>query len=375
MKQALLNNLKNLWGWRTDRRIVVFSVDDYGNVRLDSRAARERMDAAGLRVHSRFDAFDALETREDLELLFEVLSSVRDKNGRPAVFTPFAMPCNIDFERMAEDGYQSYRYELLPVTFEKLAARDPAAYAGAWALWQEGVAKGLLVPQFHGREHFNLKVFEEKLAARDHEVMTCLANRSYTSISSSGYSTIGCTAAFEFWEFDENRRFEEIITTGLDAFEKTFGYRSTYFTPPGGGEHAVLHRCLKNAGINYVNEALIKSEHQGRGRYRKSFNWTGKRYPAGTTAVVRNVLFEPAVESGCDWVKYTLKQIEAAFRWGKPAHISSHRVNFCGHISPENRLKGLTELRKLLQVIVTRWPDVEFMGAGEMTGLIPTGHS
>jgi len=40
MKQAILNNLKNIWGWRTSRKIVVFSVDDYGNVRLDSRQAR-----------------------------------------------------------------------------------------------------------------------------------------------------------------------------------------------------------------------------------------------------------------------------------------------------------------------------------------------
>ena len=41
MKQVILDNLKNVFGWRTRRKIIVLSVDDYGNVRLASRKARE----------------------------------------------------------------------------------------------------------------------------------------------------------------------------------------------------------------------------------------------------------------------------------------------------------------------------------------------
>ena len=52
------------------------------------------------------------------------------------------------------------------------------------------LGSGLMVPQFHGREHLNLKVFEEKLADKDHEVLTALKNRSYAGISNSGYSSI-----------------------------------------------------------------------------------------------------------------------------------------------------------------------------------------
>ena len=370
MKQFLLNNLKNLWGWKTSRKIVAFSVDDYGNVRLANRQARERLNAAGLKVHSQFDAFDTLETRQDLEMLFEVLSSVRDRNGRHAVFTPFALPSNIDFERIAEEKYCCYRYELLPVTFDKLAAMDPAAYAGAWALWQEGMRKGLLAPQFHGREHLNLKVFEEKLAARDHEVMTCLANRSYTSISSSGHATIGYTAAFDFWEFSENQRFEQILRTGLDAFAKVFGYRAVHFTPPGGPEHPVIHPYLLDAGVRYIDASLVKHEHQGRGNYKRNFNYTGKKSPLGMTSVVRNVVFEPTNHRGFEWVEYSLAQVAAAFRWHRAANISSHRVNFCGHVSPANRKLGLEALRRLLSAIVKRWPDVEFCSTRDLMAIL-----
>ena len=30
INKLLLNNLKNIWGWKTQRKIVVISVDDYG---------------------------------------------------------------------------------------------------------------------------------------------------------------------------------------------------------------------------------------------------------------------------------------------------------------------------------------------------------
>ena len=63
INKLLLNNLKNIWGWKTQRKIVVISVDDYGNVRLDSSKARSKMDKEGLKAHTIFDALDTLETR------------------------------------------------------------------------------------------------------------------------------------------------------------------------------------------------------------------------------------------------------------------------------------------------------------------------
>jgi len=370
IKQNALLNLKNLIGWRTKRKIVVISVDDYGNVRLDSKKARGNMNRAGLEVYNRFDALDTLETRKDLEALYEVLTSVTDKNGRHAVFTPFAMPCNINFEKMQDNNFEEYSYELLPETFEKLSEQQPEAYRGTWELLKEGIEKGLMTPLFHGREHLNLKVFNEKLEQRDHEVLTALKNRSYTSVSSSGYETISPMAAFDFWEFKENNRFRDIIEEGLDAFEKVYGYRSDHFNPPGGREHPVIHKVLKEGGIKYIDTPLLKREHHGKGKYKTVFNYTGKQNNLGQIYLVRNVVFEPTDDRGIDWISYTLKQIDAAFRWNRPAIISSHRVNFCGHIDSENREKGLGALKVLLNRITDRWPEVEFMAANELGDLI-----
>jgi len=370
MKQALLNNIKNIYGWKTKRKIVVISVDDYGNVRLNSKKARKNMDKAGLKVLSRFDAYDTLETREDLELLFEALNSVKDKNNKSAVFTPFALPCNINFEAMAKDNYSKYIYENLPETYQKLETKDIDAYKGTWKLWLEGIEKGLMQPQFHGREHLNLKVFEEKLQQKDHEVLTALQNRSYTSISNSGYASISISAAYEFWKFNENEKFKDVIQDGLNQFEKVYGYRSTHFNPPGGREHPVIHQYLKESGINYLDTPLVKNEHQGEGKYKKIINYTGKKNHLRMTYQVRNVVFEPTHDRGFDWVNYAFKQIEAAFRWNRPAIISSHRVNFCGHIDRKNRETGISALKELLKKIVHKWPEVEFMSSVELGALM-----
>lgn len=365
LKNDVLNNAKNVIGWKTKRKIVVISVDDYGNVRLDSKEAAANLEKAGIKPRNRFDRLDTLETKEDLEALYGALTSVKDKNGRHAIFTPFAMPCNINFEKMAEGNYEEYHYELLPETFAKLKG-----YEGVWDLWQEGMRNGLMVPQFHGREHLNLKVFKEKLAKKDHEVLTALKNRTYTSISSSGYSTISYTAAFEFWNVEENEVFNELIPDGLNAFEKVFGYRSDHFNPPGGREHDSIHKVLKENGIKYIDSTFIRQEHQGQGKYKKTINFTGSKNKAGLIKQVRNVVFEPTDNRGYNWVDYSLKQVEAAFRWNKPAIISSHRVNFCGHIDENNRKEGIAALQKLLKKIVERWPDVEFMSSSELGDVI-----
>ena len=370
MINKLKQDIKNVVGWKTRRKIVVFSVDDYGNVRLASRKAREELDSNGMKVLSPFDAYDTLETREDLEMLYECLDHYKDKHGNPAVFTSFAVPCNIDFERMAEEDYSHYHYELLPRTFEKLSASDPAAYKGAWSLLKEGMDSGLLVPQFHGREHFNVKVFEDKLKEKDLHLLTSLKNRSLTSLIVADKGQPGYTSAFGFREFSENQSFEDILEDGLDAFKKVYGYRPVHFMPPGGNEHHILHRYSERLGIKYMDISMVKKEHQGQGRYKTRFYYTGKKGPGALIYMVRNIVFEPVENSGSESVNLALKQIEAAFRWNRPAIISSHRVNFCGHVSPDNRKKGIEGLNELLKKITERWPDVEFMSASKLGNLM-----
>ncbi|MCZ4319919.1 hypothetical protein O4H26_13070 [Aequorivita viscosa] len=369
MKQLLLNNLKNIYGWKTKRKIVVISVDDYGNVRLDSKKARDKMDKSGLKIHSRFDVYDTLETREDLEGLYEVLTSVTDKNEKHAILTPFALPCNINFEAMASTDYQNYIYELLPETYKKLSSKDPLAYDGTWNLWNEGIKKGLMKPQFHGREHFNLKIFNEKLKNRDRDLLIALKNRSNIGLPYTTFKNLKYTAAFGFSEISELASLKEIAIDGVARFREIFSYGPSHFMAPTASVHDIVISALKPYGIIGYDSGIIHKEHQGDEKYLRSFNFTGKKNQSNQLVVVRNVIFEPSSESS-DHINKAINQISAAFYWNKPAIISSHRVNYCGHLDEKNRKIGLGQLRILLKEIVNRWPDVEFMGVDELDALI-----
>ena len=364
MKQKILNHLKNLRGWKTNRKIVVIAVDDYGNVRLDSKEAFERMSAQGLKVQSRFDVFDSLETKEDLEMLYEALSSVKDKNGNHAVFTPFALSCNINFEKMAAEKYEVFSNEILPVTYEKLSQQQPKAYEGTWQLWKEGIDKGFMKPQFHGREHLNLKVFNTKISKRDSDLLIALKNRSFSSISAADFPTINYTAAFDFWDPIENENLFEIVKDGVKLFEDVYGYKAIHFMPPTSKISDAILDKLGELNLKFVDRGLIHKQHQGFGQYKTTYNYTGKKGNNNTTFLVRNVVFEPTENTKA--TELALQSIEAAFSLNKPAIISSHRVNFSGNIEPFNRKQGIESLRLLLKKIVEKWPEVEIMSSAEL---------
>jgi hypothetical protein len=131
-----------------------------------------------------------------------------------------------------------------------------------------------------------------------------------------------------------------------------------------------MYKSLLESGIKFIDTGLIKKHKLDKGEFKRSFNYTGKKNPLGQIFFVRNVVFEPTENKGFQWVDYTLKQIEAAFRWNRPAIVSSHRVNFSGHIDPKNREKGLSALKELLNQIVKRWPDVEFLSTAELGSLV-----
>ena len=108
----------------------------------------------------------------------------------------------------------------------------------------------------------------------------------------------------------------------------------------------------------------------GDGKFEKQLNWLGKKNIYGQIYLTRNAGFEPSDPCGTHSIKSCLKEIEIAFRWKKPAIISSHRVNYVGFIQKANRDSGLELLDKLLKSIISTWPDVEFMTSEELGKLM-----
>lgn len=364
-KRKLAINAKNISGWRTNKKIVVFAIDDYGNVRVASKKARERLIKDGVNMSlNRFDMYDTLSTSEDLEALFETLRSVKDNKGKHPIFTAFSLSTNIDFEKVLEN-LDGFYYEKLPDTLMKLKG-----YESTWDIWQQGIKEKIFYPQFHGREHLNVKLFEDLLEERDYVLIKNLENRSFAAIHHNYNKTVGFTHAYSFDKFEENQAHKDNLKDGLKVFEEVFGYKATHFNAPGAREHHVLEKTMKDNGIKYIDTDIIKNEHQGSGQYKRRYNPLGKKNELGQVYMYRNVVFEPSMDDYTNWAAKCMYEIESAFRWKKPAIISSHRVNFCGHIEPNVRKNGLKALKSLLNQIVKKWPEVEFMTSVELGELM-----
>lgn len=371
LKQNLARNLSNLPGWRTRRRIVVIESDDWGSIRMASHEAFERLHRAGIPVErSHYNRFDGLESNDDLAMLMDTLVSFRDATDRPPVITGVNVVANPDFARIREAEFEAYFYEPYTRTLTRYPAHDRVA-----ELWHEAAQRRLLVPVFHGREHLNAARWMRALRSGNRSTLLAF-DCGVTGIPRRGIDgeeVPNFQAAFDLDTPDDLEDQREVLRSGLALFEALHGFRAACFVPTNGYFNGVLEKTLFEEGVRYVNTSKVHEEPLGGGRYRRRYRCLGMGNRHGQTYLTRNCFFEPASmehPASKDWVRDCLREIEIAFRWHKPATISSHRVNYIGWLDPANRERSLARLRELLGGILRRWPDVEFMTSTELGDLI-----
>lgn len=349
-------HLSNVLGKTTNRHLLAFFIDDYGAIINHSKEAQTKMSVEGYNIgKSRFTQYDCLETNEDMEALFEILMSFTDIHGRNVSWTPLALSANPDFEKIKQSNYSQYYYKTLDKTLAELKNHDKV-----YGHIKEGISNRIFVPQFHGREHINIKLLMDSLRGGVTEALIPFENNSLCSFKSAD-GKISSGMAFKYKDDDELASYNEIVADGLNCFEKVYGYRAVHFNAPGERESSKIDKVLFDNGIRYIETDKIKKDPIGNGNYRRNFHWNGQLNRCGQRYTIRNCVFEPTASMGFDWAEYTFKQIEIAFKWKKPAIVSGHRVNFSGGICSKNRREGLNTLRKLLSKVQNKFGDVEFV--------------
>lgn len=372
IKSRITTNIANIPGWRTRRHIIVIESDDWGSIRMSSLDAFDRILKAGMREdRDHFNTYDALESNKDLEELFNVLVQYKDSTGRHPVMTGVNVVANPVFERIKETEYKEYFYEPYTETCLRYPEHDRV-----YDLWKKGIEERLIVPIFHGREHLNVQRWLRALQNGNKSTLLAFEN-GVTGIYNgiNGESIPEFQAAFDLDSIEDLPYMKDVLNTGLDLFERLYGYKSKYFVPTNGPFNNTLEKDLFEAGVRYINTGKKQREPLGNGKYKINTRFIGDRNQYGQIYLTRNCFFEPTatgyvVPRNHDWVNTCLKEIEVAFRWHKPATISSHRVNYIGFLHPENRGNSLKQLDQLLREIITRWPDVEFMTSYELGDII-----
>jgi hypothetical protein len=361
----IFDNLRNISGKTVPRRMVIFESDDWGSIRMPSLLAYQRLKSYNINLIGkdalRYNLNDSLATSSDLTMLFDIITSFKDNAGNPCIFTPITIVANPDFQKIQSSGFKEYHYEPFTQTLRKIKGCERS-----FELWEEGIRGKFFIPQMHGREHLNVNAWMKALLSGDEETHLAF-NEGFWSFASKNEDLAGIDfqAAFFLSDPQEIGYHKRVIIEGLDLFFKIFKYKAEYFVPPNGQFNNSLNQVLVENGIKYRSVSKMQNESIGFGKSRKVINWLGKKDPSGLRYITRNCFFEPS-QPGKDWIDSCLRDIEIAFRWKKPAIVSTHRVNYIGALNLNNRYKGLLQLRTLIKSIIKTWPDVEFISTTQL---------
>lgn len=361
-------NVRNIPGWRTNRKIVVFESDDWGSERTRSKEVIQAFTQAGYPVEkSLMNLTDTLESNTDLEMLFEVLFKHKDKKGNRPVISACFNVANPDYQKIKNSGFSEYHYLDISQT-----AKQYLDHNRITDLYQEGFQAGIFHAAYHGREHLNAKRWLRTLREGNKDVLFAFDLDFYSLSGDFGPGLEkGFRATYDL-DFEKEYPFMlQGVTTGIRLFKDTFGFQSDYFVPPDGPypRNRGFEKVLMENAIQFLGGPGMQRVADGKGGYIRKHHYLGQSNEYGQTYITRNGIFEPQ-EPTRDWINYCLQDIKLAFAWRKPAIISTHRSNYMGYLDPKNREKGLKALDQLIRNILNKWPEVEFMSSAQLNQLV-----
>jgi hypothetical protein len=353
----------NLKGWHTSKKIIVIHSDDWGSIRMPSNKAREKLQShQEIKESNAYAKYDTLASTSDLEALFEVLHSVKDKNNNPAVLTANCLMANPNFDKIRNDNFEVYHYEHLTETFARYDNEK------ALILWKEGLNTGVFIPQYHGREHVNFSFWLQTLRENHSGVKMAFDYETFgLNFKRLTQGQINLQRAWDILLPNVESQINKSIVDGLNLFKAYFGFSSLSAIAPNytwSKDHEAL---LKDNGVismqGILNQRITKDDKQP---YAYKKRYTDISDSHGMSYQRRNVFFEPSHYSSNDVIDKALRRINISFKMRKPAIIGTHRVNFVGTLNVKNRDKNILLFKKLLSKITQIWPDVIFMSAAEL---------
>lgn len=339
--------------------VVVFHSDDWGSIRMPSNEVRNALHGRnGISADSPYALYDTLASKNDLEHLFETLAANRDSIGRPAILTANVIMANPDFEKIEASDFKEYHFKGLRETFEEYGTSD------ALQFWANGIKEQVFQPQYHGREHVNVPYWLQKLQEGHEGVRRAFDARVFgVDFAELKLRKNNFQAAWDFDNAEQEAYLLKSINEGYQAFTQFFGFKSLTAIAPSYTWSPAMERMLRKEGVKSMQSIIMhKVPNGGSDVYKR------KRHLIYTDKYqVRMAFFEPSLmASNYDNVGAALARIRQQISRGKPAFISSHRLNFVGTLDESNRERNLTQLAKLLAAIRKEYPNVLFKSADEL---------
>lgn len=363
LQQSLGNRLWSLYcqlrDLRTDLHIVVFESDDWGSIRMSNKNDWDELLKMGYAVDKRpYERFDTLESAEDLEALFEVLSKYKDVKGNHPVITANMLMANPDFEKIEKSGFQEYHYEPISNTYSRYYGNSKVI-----DLMSQGMADGVFMPQSHGREHFDVASWMKGLQAGDEDLLTAF-RFGMCGIAPKAHPEQGnnMMVALRAKTAEEQKAVGEMVEEGLNMFEQLWGFKSRSFIAPCYTWNDNIEEVLKKNGVD-----LVQSDRFQRypGSSKRIGHYAGQRKD-GLLFNIRNCKFEPATNEGGADLGSLMEYVDSIFAQRKIVVFSTHRINYVGGIDERNRSRTLELLDDFLTALLRKYPDTLFLSSDKL---------
>lgn len=361
------------FAWKTDRKIIVMESDDWGSIRMPSHETYQHCIKNGYQADKNiFSRYDSLASEDDLAKLFDLLLNFKDLKGNHPIITANCLVTNPDFNKIKENGFQKYEYELITETFKKYPKHH-----NCFNLWLKGYNEGVFMPQSHGREHLNVGRFMTDLQASNPHAHFAFQNKMPGIFDPKNLKEgNNYVVSLEYINTQDEQAKCDILKEGLGIFEALFGFKSETFIATNYIWSPKMEQTLNEAGVQTLQgsrfQLIPKGNYKG---FQKKIHYTGQKNKNNQQYLVRNAYFEPSLNFDKDWVNSTAAEIEKAFSKKMPALISTHRINFVGFIDEANRDRSLIMLKDLLKKILKKWPDVEFMSSNQLSRLMTNNNN
>lgn len=362
VKRYLRSLRQNFHGWRTKRKVVIIESDDWGAIRMPSAKVALEFKNLGYNIEKcPYNQFDCLESNSDLIGIIDVLSKFKDHNYNSPILTANTIVANPDFRKISDSQFNTYFFKSFFDTYKEYPNTD-----GIEVIWKQAIDASLIRPQLHGREHLNVLRWMKDLINKDSEARVMFHREFYgLSTTISKEKRRSYLAAFELDNSEDILLHREIIKNASELFENLFGFKSISFIAPNYTWNSDHENVLNDVGIKFIQGGNMH-------RFSKvSVNET-KYHNLGSKSIfnqrylTRNCFFEPSTAINKDWIDSCLKEVSTAFIWNKPAIISSHRLNYIGSLHVKNRDKNLLLLKQLIEKIINKFPDVEFLSSDKL---------
>jgi hypothetical protein len=362
----------DLKSFKTEHPIVVIESDDWGSLRTKDKQSRDRLNSINNRIKN--DAYiqlDSIAAADDLEALFEVLQSVKDRNENPACITPNVCTANPDFDKIKASNYGQFFYKPFTQTLEEYSNS-----VSLFEIWEKGIEEKVFKPQLHGREHVHALAWLAELRAGNKGLLKAFEEDTwgirYDALLKKRRQNL--QASLDIYNFkNEDLYHQNWIKESVDLFQKSFKYQPKSFIAPAYTWHPKINKQLVLNNIKTVQGIKIQTCPliNKNKKYKEILHYIGQIDKKSNIIYTnRNSFFEPYTAPDKDWVDICMSGVKRAIDLKKPIIIGSHRINYVGRLDTKHRDKNLKTLKLILKQIVKHYPDVEFIDSGQLADII-----